>query len=225
MMQDMRWSGAIVLLLCTLAYAGEVTISFPRELLRGSAEGAEVKPAGRTLSIVADAGRRLTVNVETADGLRLVGVDMSWYRPVKPAAEQLSEEDRAEIAELLTVPSFSDRVEPLHLAGDADHVTALVQLVRDRDFHAGKGELIWRMELWYFEFANGGWLKVSQQNKVLDRQRFESANAYRDYTRSLRYVPALGGVEVAAEPRQVNVLDEQLIKVGLERNEKPLPRD
>ena len=52
--------------------------------------------------------------------------------------------------------------------------------------------IIWRTELWYFEFQAGGWAKVNQQAKVLDRQRFANPDAYRAYVNKLRWVPRLG---------------------------------
>lgn len=164
------WSSAL--------FGGEVTV---------------VLPDGQTATSEVEAGR--PVQVQTKDGLRLIGVDMSWYVPIAPAAEkpgELSEEDRREIQGICTVPSFYDRCEILLLLGDADRAVALLQLIRDRDFHAGKGEVIWRAELWYFEFQDGGWAKVSQQSKVLDRQRFASRGQYLEYVRPIRFVPKLG---------------------------------
>ena len=215
---------AMVSLWCGAALAGDVVIELPSDVATASvitapgttapAVGAKVSIDGKTIKVVAEPKTRVTLEANLRNGTKLIGVDLSWHRPVKPAEEKLSEQDIAAIREILTVTSFYDRVEILRLSGDADRATALMQLVRDRDFHAGSGEVIWRAEIWYFEFADGGWLKVSQKNKVLDRQRFVSAEKYREYTEKLRYVPELGGIEVSDTPVTIAVTDEQLIKVG-----------
>ena len=88
----------------------------------------------------------------------------------------------------------------------------LVELIRDRDFHAGKGEVIWRAETWYFEFQNGGWAKVSQQNKLLDRQRFKSADDYVAYVSKLRFVPKLSQPGAATQPTVMQLAPEDLLK-------------
>jgi hypothetical protein len=144
-------------------------------------------------------------------GLKLIGVDMSWYTPAKPDPQPLSDDDRAQIKEILTVPSFYDRTVLLKLAGDSQRAVGLMELIRDRDFHAGKGEVIWRAELWYFEFENGGWAKVSQQNKVLDRQRFASADDYAAFVSNIRFVPKLGTPGPATQPGELALSPEDII--------------
>jgi len=176
--------------------AGEISIVMPDgQAVR--AERAEGKPLSATLK----------------DGTRLIGVDMSWYAPVAEAKAkpgELADDDRKAIQEICTVPSFYDRCEILLLQGDADRAVGLMQLVRDRDFHAGKGEVIWRAELWYFEFQNGGWAKVSQQNKVLDRQRFATREKYLDYVRPIRFVPKLGGIKASENDTRIELLADDV---------------
>lgn len=167
-------------------------------------------PDGEVVKTVVQAGR--PVEVTAKDGTRLLGVDMAWYAPVPAAAKagELSEDDRKSIQEICTVPSFYDRCEILLLQGDADRAVGLMQLVRDRDFHAGKGEVIWRAELWYFEFQNGGWAKVSQQNRVLDRQRFTSREKYLEYVRPIRFVPKLGGIKAGGKDTRIELSEDDL---------------
>jgi hypothetical protein len=176
--------------------AGEISIIMPDgQAVR--AQRAEGKPLSATLK----------------DGTRLIGVDMSWYAPVAEAAAkpgELDDGDRKAIQGICTVPSFYDRCEILLLQGDADRAVGLMQLVRDRDFHAGKGEVIWRAELWYFEFQNGGWAKVSQQNKVLDRQRFASREKYLEYVRPIRFVPKLGGIKASDKDTRIELSADDL---------------
>jgi hypothetical protein len=142
------------------------------------------------------------VRIETADGAVLQGVDMSWYdaEAADPRAEALSEEDRAEIRSIVTdVPSFYNKCSVVRAAGSHERATVLVQLVRDKDFHAGAGEVIWRMELWYFKNEAGGWAVVPQQNKVLQRVRFASHQAYHAATDKLQWVAELGGIRLGKD--------------------------
>ena len=171
--------------------------------------GVEVKMADGEVATVTQSSA--TRQAQLRDGTRLVGVDMSWYAPATPDQQALSDDDREQIKELLTVPSFYDRTVLLHTEGDSQRVVGLVELVRDRDFHAGKGEVIWRVELWYFEFQNGGWAKVSQQNRVIDRQRFASADDYRRYVSKVRFVPRLGRQSAATLPSQIPLAPSDLI--------------
>ena len=59
----------------------------------------------------------------------------------------------------------------LYLHGDGETATALVELMRTKDFHAGTGQLIWRVELWYFRKAGGGWERIPNVERVLRRKR------------------------------------------------------
>ncbi|MCC6240102.1 MAG: hypothetical protein IT448_07385 [Phycisphaerales bacterium] len=139
------------------------------------------------------------LDLTLVDGRVLAGVDMSWYesldQPEKPA-EALNDDDRAEIDAIVRdVPSFYDRSELLKLAGNHDRAVGLVQLVRDRAFHASKSdEVIWRVELYYFQYQAGGWEKVQQQNKVLRRERFATRQQYENVVDHLDWVEKLGGI-------------------------------
>ena len=174
-------------------------------------EVSVVMPDGESIRAESAEGKPLSVMLK--DGTRLIGVDMSWYAPVAEAKAkpgELADDDRKAIQEICTVPSFYDRCEILLLQGDADRAVGLMQLVRDRDFYAGKGEVIWRAELWYFEFQNGGWAKLSQQNKVLDRQRFASREKYLQYVRPIRFVPRLGGIKASEKGTRVELSADDL---------------
>jgi hypothetical protein len=77
---------------------------------------------------------------------------------------------------------------------------ALTRLIRDTNFHADKGgEVIWRIELWYFQFHYGGWEKIGQVNRVLRRERFGSADQFQAATAKLRWTPELGGIRLAKD--------------------------
>jgi hypothetical protein len=137
------------------------------------------------------------VRLALKDGRVLQGVAMNWpgLDAPDPEAAELTDEDRAEIQRLVAdVPSFYDRSRILLLQGNRDRVVSLVELVRDRAFHDSRpGEVIWRVELWYFRFRHGGWERVSQQNRVLRRERF-SREQFQQTTSQLRWLPELGGI-------------------------------
>lgn len=140
------------------------------------------------------------VKLELRDGAVVQGVDMSWYNeePAKPGAGELSDDDRAAIAQVVAIPSFYNRSEILAEQGDHSRATVLVQLVRDKDFYNGNGQAVWRVELWYFQQEFGGWEKIGQQNKVLRRERFQSREAFAAALTKLKWEPRLGGIRIGA---------------------------
>lgn len=118
-------------------------------------------------------------------------LDLSWYNGDKPAAppEAMSDEDRQAITEIVTnIKAFTNKNNVMQLLGDSQHAAAIVDLVRDTDFHAGAGEIIWRVEVWYFENQAGGWAKVQQQNRVIDRDRYKNRADYEKARAGRRYV-------------------------------------
>jgi hypothetical protein len=168
-------------------------------------------PDGQTLTAQAIHGK--PVELTDRNGTRLLGVDMSWYASAKPGGSPPSDDDRKEIQQILTVPSFYDKLNVLDLSGDNQHAVALIELLRDREFHAGDKEVIWRLEIWYFEFQNGGWAKVSQQNKILDRQRFPDRDALVKYVSTRRWVAKLGAVPEGVQ--QIQLSNDDLIRSPL----------
>lgn len=198
------------------ALCGEIVVTTPKEGIPakatiGDAPGS-IDPGQRLVRFSKLPATASSAVITLADGTRLVGVDMRWYANAPPGDGPLSDDDRKEIELILTVPSFYDKVKILHLQGDNQHVTVLMELIRDRDFYASKGtDIIWRAELWYFEFQNGGWAKVSQENKVLDRQRFHGQAEYQKYLRILRWVPKLGDLKETPDTRKIELAAEDLI--------------
>ena len=122
------------------------------EKIRGEIAGGEIRFAEVKGKSAYD------LQLTLADGRQLVGADMGWYTLVAAGEdkEALSDDDRKEIAELCTVPSFYDTTEIKLMAGDGNRVTGLVERVRKRDIYAGAVQVIWRVELWYFQFQLGG---------------------------------------------------------------------
>jgi hypothetical protein len=104
------------------------------------------------------------------------------------------------------MPAFYDKARVLHMAADHKHATLLVELMRTRDFHSGKGgEIIYRVELWYFENLFGGWAKDKNTEKVLVRWRGQGT----ELPKRWQFLPELGGVVAGGKAIEV-VLPEKV---------------
>lgn len=141
----------------------------------------------------------LIVWTETKDGsstTRWEGVDMSYHRAIEPTTA-LTPEDRAWLNEFVTqMPQFYDKCRILWLAADHGHATALVELIRTRDFYADKGgDIVYRTELWYFENLFGGWAKDRNTEKVMARWRGKPGAIETNW----QWVPMLGGIAIKAD--------------------------
>ncbi len=70
------------------------------------------------------------------------------------------------------IEDFMDIRRALYIRGIGDKATVLVELLRVRSFYASESdEVIWRVELWYFQRRNGLWERVPNAQRVLERQR------------------------------------------------------
>ncbi len=137
-----------------------------------------------------------------AGGTILQGVNLNWYGLDASIADAapLGDDDRKAIADLIKDPkAFENKQNILNMTGDNTRATVLVELIRDKDFHASGGNIIWRVELWYFENQFGGWAKVVQQNKVLRRERFKDQAAFEAATSKIKWIPQLGGITLAKD--------------------------
>ena len=141
------------------------------------------------------------IAIELADGTLLCGADMSWCdpTPADPEAEALGGDDRDAIRAIVQdILGFADKPRLAMLVGTHERAVGLVDLTRTKGFHSDKGdEVIWRVEIWFFKWENGGWERVADQSRVLRRERFESTAAYQKEMGRVRWVPALGGVQLA----------------------------
>lgn len=140
-------------------------------------------------------GRTYDLIVWTQDGSRLVrweGVTMDYHRPIKRDGEY-TKEDRAWLDEFLgKTPQFYDKCRALWIAADHKHATVAVELARTAPFYADKGgEVIYRVELWYFENLFGGWAKDKNTERVIARWRGKG-----DKLPAWQYVPQLGGIPI-----------------------------
>jgi hypothetical protein len=148
------------------------------------------------------AGRTYDLIVWTRDVrgqvTRWEGACMDYHRAILPSTAATPEDRKAIEALITDPPQFYDKVRPLRIAADHQHATALVELIRTRDFHSERGgaggEVIYRVELWYFENLFGGWAKDNNTEKVLVRVRGNPAALQQNW----QFMPELGGIEAAA---------------------------
>lgn len=190
-----------------------LTVRAPAGMRIAAATATSTEPKGSTSGSVGDqavvfanlaANVVYNVRLELADGAIIQGVDLGWYNdePARPYPGELNDDDRAAIKAIVDDPSFYNKSDILALRGDHSRATALVQLVRDKDFYNGKGEVVWRVELWYFEEEFGGWEKVGQQNRVLRRERFKTHDAFEAAVAKLKWAPELGGILMSHDDEQ-----------------------
>lgn len=214
----MRWTVPLVVITLTRVVLAE-NVTLKIQLPDGAkVASAAAIPAGSKTEVqgkIGDgkvtfpnllAGQTYDVRLTMADGTTAQGVDMDWYNDddAKENAGAVTDDDRQQIQAILDVPSFYNKNDVLALQGDHDRATGLVRLVRDKDFYAGKGEIVWRVELWYFKNQHGGWEKVQQQNKILRRERFKNREAYESATQKIKWCGALGGLLLeAGQPERI----------------------
>jgi hypothetical protein len=143
-------------------------------------------------------GYDLIVWTTAADGTetRWEGASLDYHRPIKPSTAATAE-DRKNIETLITdVPQFYDKCRPLRIAADHQHAAVLVELIRTRDFHSDTGgEVIYRVEVWYFENLFGGWAKDANTEKVLARVRGKPGELQKNW----QFLPELGGLTATAD--------------------------
>ena len=98
------------------------------------------------------------------------------------------------IASLLKVRRFENKNRPLWLHGTQSQAKVLMELMRDTQFHSGGAdEIIWRIEVWPFLWAAGGWDKPNKGVVVIDRVR-TTRGSFEKMTRL--FDPALGGLGI-----------------------------
>ena len=169
-----------------------------------------ISPPGVHFSVQNNSAYELSLKLD--DGTELRGVNMNWYSPAAPDpnAGAASDDDRHDILQIVhdsTEPNgFFNHADLLVLRASSERAVGLVQLVRDLPFHSDNGnEVIWRVELWYLKNENGGWVKVPQVSKMILRQRLGSHSAFVAAVSHLRWVPAMGDVEVGADVQKMTI--------------------
>jgi hypothetical protein len=156
----------------------------------------------------------LIVWTKDAQGVetRWEGVSMNYHRDIQ-LSTPATPDDRNLIESAISDPKqFYDKVRVLRLAADHGHATALVELLRTRDFHSDKGgEVIYRVELWYYENLFGGWAKDKNTERVLTRLR----GTPQKLPQNLQYEPTLGGLTPSATPLTLTLPDKPDPRHGL----------
>jgi len=143
---------------------------------------------------------------------RWEGINMDYHRPINPSTP-VTDADRTWLENFVKdMPSFYDKSRVLHMAADHQHATLLVELARTRDFHSDKGgEIIYRVELWYFENLFGGWAKDKNTEKVLVRWRGNGAKMLTHW----QFLPQLGALAPSNTPLNLTLPDAPDPKNGL----------
>jgi hypothetical protein len=115
------------------------------------------------------------INLDFADGKLLRLADQRRKDLGLPPERKLpfTMDDANEVLKFIaSMKDFMELRRVLYLQGHGRRATVLVELMRTREYYAQKGaELIWRVELWYFENQFGGWDRLANQEVLLRRER------------------------------------------------------
>lgn len=95
---------------------------------------------------------------------------------------------------LKKVDRFCDHVRPLYAHGTKEKAFVLVEKARLRDFYAGKGQAIYRVEIWPFARVGAIWDKPTKGVRVLQRHRFRRKADYGSF--GAFFEPKLGGIKI-----------------------------
>lgn len=164
---------------------------------------------------------RVKIGPRTIEGIDLSSPDAGLARLAQIRREQLHlpperehefvQADADEIVKYVReMQDFMEIRRLLYVQGHGSRATALVELLRTREFYADKGQIVWRVELWYFQEQFGGWQRQGKQDRVLVRERLGGAEWG---ARHVEYYPALsvfvdregrsGPVEFAVGPADI----------------------
>ena len=180
---------------------------------------------------------RYDIWVTTTDGRDYQGVDLDFTdaRMLRLAAirrEQLKlpperrhkfcQEDVEWICNFVDKQeSFTDIKRVLYVQGQGRRATALVELMRTREFYSAGGTIVWRMELWYFDYKYDGWQRLSAQERILERRRIKPDQWKKIH---LEYYPELSAYitpEGKCKPVEFKIPDKPDITRGRPANTEP----
>ena len=156
-----------------------------------SAEPSTFEQASGEFSFVGLPGdATYDVVITTASGRSLEGIDLSFVdarllRLADVRREQLgvpAEEPQrftqadadAIMRYVQDLQGFMELRRPLYIAGHGRRATLLVETMRTREFHESDGNIVWRIELWYFEHHGGRWARLDNQSRLLRRVKASS---------------------------------------------------
>lgn len=95
---------------------------------------------------------------------------------------------------LRQIDRFCDHLRPLYAHGTKDKAFVLVETARLRDFHAGRGQAIYRVEVWQFNRVGAVWDHPTKGVRVLQRHRFENKADLKAF--GVFFEPKLGGIRI-----------------------------
>lgn len=175
--------------------ANVLTLSTAAASAQGHVHAGKISPGG-TFRITGLRRRRTYDLIVWSKSARWEGVNMAYYRKILPGRPCTKADEKQIKIIIEKVPRFFNKCRPLWIAADHHHATALVEMDRTNGFYsAGTGEVIFRVELWYFDNYFGGWAKVNNTEKTMTRWR-GPANRLR---KVWQYLPQLGGIRVPAK--------------------------
>jgi len=134
------------------------------------------------------------------DGAVLHGVDLDMG-PHDAADAKLTDDDRKTISTWIVDnfrlgKEFENKGRPIYIVGNGKHCKVLVEKIRDRAFHAGKGQAVYRVEIWVFDKLYGTWRKRAHAEQVVLRERLPMADFRK---RAYFFDPKVGGIEVGGK--------------------------
>ena len=92
----------------------------------------------------------------------------------------LADDANAILQYVARMEDFMDLRRTIYLQGHGSQAAALVELLRTKEYYAAKpGELIWRVEIWYFQFSHGEWERIPESERVLRRERLPHRQLHR----------------------------------------------
>ena len=156
--------------------------------------------SGDTFKFDLKPNRHYDVTLKQPGGSVIRVIDLSWYSDEAPAADAqpLGDDDRKQILQVVSdIERFTNNNQILAISGDSGRAIVLLDLRRDSDFHSGaKGEIIRRVEVWYLKNESGGWAKVQQQDRLVDRQRYGSPEELSKVMQTERWLAVPQGLAV-----------------------------
>lgn len=142
-----------------------------------------------------------TTDGRTFEGIDLTAVDDHISRLAEDRRKLLGVEPRTthtfdddDVKWMLdyakNMEDFMDIRRVLYVEGHGKRATMVVELLKaDNFFSAKAGEVIWRIEMWYFEYQYGGWEQIPNSAVVLQRIRFHTTAEWQKL--HLEYYPEL----------------------------------
>jgi len=146
--------------------------------------------------------------IDFASGARLEGVNLrvksTDFKDGDPPLIKADEQKLKEITKGLS--KFEDVHEFLAVGGNAQHAAVVMNKLRTKPFYESKpGEVIWRLEVWFYEREelNDPWVKEQDMLFIIHyRERLPKAEYDK---RAITLDPKLGGLRLTAKDAKIDV--------------------